>query len=202
MIEVMISLKILKNEKIIECNYIVKKSKFITYISKIKNKEELDIFIKNNKDKSATHNCYAFRYGDKKLTYGYNNDGEPNGTASEPLLKLIEINNLTNLIIFVKRYYGGIKLGTGGLQKSYSTCAIKFLKETNFKKLEFLYNIEISFNISDIKNINLYLKNISDEIKYKYINEIVHANFKLKEIEKLDSIKNKIKIEKKEQGYY
>ncbi|WP_157806906.1 IMPACT family protein [Spiroplasma floricola] len=198
----MIFLKILNNEKVVESDYTVKKSKFITYISKIKSKEELDIFLKNNRDKSATHNCYAYRYGDEKLTYGYNNDGEPNGTAGEPLLKLIEVNNLTNLIIFVKRYYRGIKLGTGGLQKAYSASAIKMIKEINFKKLEFLYNIEICFNISDIKSINLFLKNIWNEINYKFVNETVYANFKLKELEELDSIKNKIKITKKEQGYY
>ncbi|WP_338985206.1 YigZ family protein [Spiroplasma endosymbiont of Diplazon laetatorius] len=198
----MIFLKILNDEKIVEHEYTIKKSKFITYISKIKNKEDLEKFIKENQDKNATHNCFAYRYGDEKLTYGYNNDGEPNGTAGEPLLKLIEINNLTNIIIFVKRYYGGIKLGTGGLQKAYSHSAIELIDNLNFKQLEFLFNVKISFKIFDIKSITLFLNNIASEIIYEYENDFVYANFKMDDILKLDPIKNKIEITKKEQGYY
>ncbi|QHX36310.1 YigZ family protein [Spiroplasma sp. BIUS-1] len=198
----MIFLKILNDEKIVEKKFTIKKSKFITYISKVKNKEELDKFIMSHSDKSATHNCYAYRYGDNKLTYGYNNDGEPNGTAGEPLLKLIETNELTNIVIFVTRYYGGIKLGTGGLQKAYSAMAIESLKETTFKQLELLYNVDISFNISDIKTVYSFLKNIATEITYDYIDDLVYANLKLEQLEKLDPIKSKLEIIKKEQGYY
>ncbi|AGR41763.1 YigZ family protein [Spiroplasma diminutum] len=198
----MIFLKILTDNKVFKEELTIKKSKFITYIAKIKCKSELEEFIKISTDKNATHNCYAFRYGDEKLTYGYNNDGEPNGTAGEPLLKLIEINELTNIIIFVKRYYGGIKLGTGGLQKAYSSVAIDLLKEVNLKKLEFLNLIEIEFKISDVKSIGLFLKNISKEIKYNYVDDKVFAKFKVDNIEKLEPIKNKINIIKKEQGYY
>ncbi|AUM62311.1 IMPACT family protein [Spiroplasma monobiae] len=202
MVKVMIFLRILNDEKVVERNFTIKKSKFITYISKVKDKEELDIFIKKFSDKNATHNCYAYRCGDEKLTYGYNNDGEPNGTAGEPLLKLIEVNNLTNIVILVIRYYGGIKLGTGGLQKAYSHLAIEMLKELNTKQLEFLYNLEIIFNISDIKTISSSLKNIASEIKYNYIDDLVYAKLKLDQMEKLDPIKSKIKIIKKVQGYY
>ncbi|ALD65970.1 IMPACT family protein [Spiroplasma cantharicola] len=198
----MIILKTLISKNIITRSFLTKKSRFITYISKVTNKTELENFIKKHSDKSATHNCYAFKYGHDGLNYGYNNDGEPNGTAGEPLLKLIEVNNVTDIIIFVKRYYGGIKLGTGGLQKAYTNSAIEIIKESEFKKLRLLNQIEINFKIADIKIINLFLIKKAEEVNYTYANDLVTAQFKLDEIKKLDFIKDKINILKIKQGYY
>ncbi len=198
----MVSLKILSNNNIVIRSFLTKKSRFTTYISKVTNKTELENFIKKYTDKGATHNCYAFKYGHDNLNYGYNNDGEPNGTAGEPLLKLIEVSNVTDIIIFVKRYYGGVKLGTGGLQKAYTNSAIEIMKESDFKNLRLLNNIKINFNIADIKAINLFLLKQAEDINYTYTEDLVTVEFNLDKIEKMGSIKDKINILKIKQGYY
>ncbi|AGR40757.1 IMPACT family protein [Spiroplasma taiwanense] len=199
----MVYLNVLENDFVLKDEKTIKKSKFITYIAKINNKKELIFFINQYKDPKASHNCYAFRYGRDKLNYGYNNDGEPKGTAGEPLLKLIEINNLTNIIIFVIRYFGGIKLGTGRLQKAYNNSAIEIIKNNNIKELKILLYIKISFNISNIKTIKMYFKKIdAKDILYEFNNETVFFSGKINNIKQLDPIISKIKVLETEKNYF
>ncbi|MDH0946031.1 IMPACT family protein, partial [Acinetobacter baumannii] len=73
-----------------------------------------------NKDISTTHQCWAWKIGHNVR---FNDDGEPSGTAGRPILATIEGNDLTNIIVMVNRWYGGIKLGTGGLVRAYGGCA-------------------------------------------------------------------------------
>lgn len=116
----------------------VKKSRFICQIKRITTEEEGKAFIIAIKKEhyKANHSCSAMIIGDKSQIKRSSDDGEPSGTAGIPMLSVLEKQGLTNLVVVVTRYFGGIKLGTGGLIRAYSgvTAAIKELGIVDVKK--------------------------------------------------------------------
>ncbi|MBR3459012.1 MAG: YigZ family protein, partial [Selenomonadaceae bacterium] len=100
-----------------EASYEVQKSRFITHVSHAESEEEAREFIQQMKKKyfDARHNCSAWVLGEKGAKQKSNDDGEPGGTAGNPILEAIKKNGLTDIVIVVTRYFGGIKLGAGGL---------------------------------------------------------------------------------------
>lgn len=105
--------------------YREKSSKFLAYAFEIRTEQDvrqhLDAIRKEHF--KATHHCYAYRLGTNGTTYRANDDGEPSGTAGRPILGQIDSFGLTNVLIVVVRYYGGIKLGTSGLKEAYKVSA-------------------------------------------------------------------------------
>jgi len=82
----------------------------------------------SSKFKDATHNCFAYKIGNgDQAVFRFSDDGEPSGTAGRPILQAIETKDLTNLALVVTRYFGGTKLGTGGLIRAYNSVALKAL---------------------------------------------------------------------------
>jgi len=115
----------------------VKGSRFITTIRKVATIEEVERVLDEVKGEfpDATHNCYAWKVGhNKKSKYRYSDDGEPNNTAGLPIFKAIMARKLTNVIVIVTRYFGGIKLGAGGLIRAYSKAAMDVLKQCESEK--------------------------------------------------------------------
>ena len=108
-----------------EAEYVVEKSRFIAHASPAETPEEARLFVADIKEryKDATHNVPAFICGAGMEHQWASDDGEPQGTSGMPILKLISSSELTNLVIVVTRYFGGIKLGTGGLARAYSHSA-------------------------------------------------------------------------------
>lgn len=98
----------------------IKKSRFQALASAVENEQQVKVFLEQHKDMSTTHQCWAWKIGHHVR---FNDDGEPSGTAGRPILATIEGNELTNVIVLVNRWYGGIKLGTGGLVRAYGGCA-------------------------------------------------------------------------------
>ena len=98
----------------------IKKSRFQAIAASVENEQQVKEFLEYNKDISTTHQCWAWKIGHNVR---FNDDGEPSGTAGRPILATIEGNDLTNIIVMVNRWYGGIKLGTGGLVRAYGGCA-------------------------------------------------------------------------------
>ena len=88
------------------------KSRFQAIAAPVENEQQVKEFLELNKDISTTHQCWAWKIGHNVR---FNDDGEPSGTAGRPILATIEGNDLTNIIVMVNRWYGGIKLGTGTL---------------------------------------------------------------------------------------
>jgi uncharacterized YigZ family protein len=103
----------------------IEKSRFIGYISPVTSREEADDFIKEikKKHKDATHNVPAFVIGEKGELMWASDDGEPQGTSGAPMLHILTGEGLTNVVVVVTRYFGGIKLGTGGLMRAYTETA-------------------------------------------------------------------------------
>ena len=121
---------------------IVNKSKFITYISKVTSIDEVNSLLKELKKEynDATHICYAYQIGTFKKAF---DDGEPNHTAGMPILRIIEQNNLDNIIIIVIRYFGGIKLGASNLTRTYLLSAKEVLNKVDIIPIITEYKIKI-----------------------------------------------------------
>ena len=185
--------------------YIIKNSKFITYLYKIDNQIDIKNILNdlNKKYKDATHICFGYILDNQEKC----SDGkEPNGTAGLPILNVLKQNNLNHVIAIVIRYFGGIKLGTGGLSRAYSESVIQALNKTKIIELEEGYLIEIEFDYNQTKLIDYMLYN--KEIINKLYNHNTIYQFYLSkeeldfipELEKVAihlSIKDKIMIEKK-----
>ncbi|MDD7984727.1 IMPACT family protein [Lentisphaera marina] len=125
----------------------VKKSRFIALASPVVDVQQALDFFENNNVASARHNCWAYKVGND---YRFNDDGEPSGTAGKPILAAIEYADLTNVAILVIRWFGGIKLGTGGLCRAYGGSASECLKLGEFVELRSFKSFEfkISFDFS------------------------------------------------------
>lgn len=110
----------------VETLYEIQKSKFITHIRHVETEEDARTFIQSMKKKyfDARHNCSAYVLGERADKQKSNDDGEPGGTAGNPILEAIKKNGLTDVVIVVTRYFGGIKLGAGGLIRAYGHAAV------------------------------------------------------------------------------
>ena len=108
-----------------EAEQIIEKSRFIAHVKPVESKEEADEFISSIKRryKDATHNVPAMVIGEKSQIQWASDDGEPQGTSGAPMVQMMVKEGLTNLVVVVTRYFGGIKLGTGGLVRAYTSSA-------------------------------------------------------------------------------
>lgn len=172
-----------------EDEIIINKSKFIGYARPINREEEALRFIEEIKDKhrDATHNVSAYVVGENSNIQRFNDDGEPSGTAGIPMLEVIKKEDLRNVVLVATRYFGGIKLGGGGLIRAYTKTAkigldsakIVLMKKFKLLKLEFEYTIlgklENYLLINGYKFENIeYGANISMDI---YVDEEVYPSF-------------------------
>ena len=142
----------------------INKSKFITYLYKVKSKNEFKIFYDKLKDiyKDATHICYAYIINNE---IKYSDDNEPNGSAGIPIYNVLKQNNLNYIACFVIRYFGGIKLGASGLVRAYSNSTSLCLKKTKIVNFEILYKIKLTTDYQTINTLNTLINkdNILDK---------------------------------------
>ena len=178
-------------EKDCENEIIIKNSRFITILIKINDKDKVNSFLQDIKIKypKATHYCYGYIINDYKKS---SDDGEPSGTAGIPILNVLEKENITNVLAIVVRYFGGIKLGAGGLVRAYSKAVREAIKNSKLIKLVNGKKIEINFNYSDEKNINYILK--EEQIIYKDYSDKVTYIVLIKDniLEKLKNFNYKV----------
>lgn len=119
----------------------IKKSRFHAMAVPVDSEQAVKDFLEENKDPTTTHQCWAWKIGHQVR---FNDDGEPSGTAGRPILATIEGNELTNVLVLVNRWYGGIKLGTGGLVRAYGGCAGQCLKLA--EKIELILKKQVAFH--------------------------------------------------------
>ena len=183
----------------IENTITIKKSKFITKLYRINSISEINDILSNlNKEyKDSTHICYAYIIDNKEKCF---DDGEPSATAGLPILNVLKKNNLSNILAVVIRYFGGIKLGVGGLSHAYSSSIIETLKLSSIIELTIGYLIEIEFSYDNVKLIDyiLYDKKIIDKIyKDNIIYKFYLTEDELKIIPELEKISIHISIKDK-----
>jgi uncharacterized YigZ family protein len=170
-------MKTIKTPVQIEIN--VKKSQFICSLFPTRNKKESKEIIQklNQQYSDATHNCTAYIVSDGE---GFDDDGEPGGTAGKPMINVLRKNELHNITAVVTRYFGGIKLGAGGLVRAYSKSVMEAIGETEILEIEEYEVYTITFEYSEIKtadtevrnnNLEVIDKDYSDKVSYDIVSK-------------------------------
>ena len=164
----------------------INKSRFITLLYKISSVDEVKekLEITKEKYKDATHYCYAYVVDDNKKS---SDDGEPGGTAGVPIMEVLLKNDLNYVLCVVVRYFGGIKLGAGGLVRAYSKSVSSSLIEENIVSLVPGYEVGFEISYDNQKNIDYMLKDI--KVEKEYLNTIKYKVYIPKDkIHLLDNI--------------
>lgn len=140
----------------------INRSRFIGYVQRVESEEEAQSFIASIKKKhwDATHNCSAYIIGEHDQIQKADDDGEPSGTAGKPILEVLKKNHVKDTAVVVTRYFGGIKLGAGGLIRAYGKGASEALKAGKIveRVLHDLYQFEIDYT---------FLGKIENELRNK-----------------------------------
>ena len=159
----------------VEHELVIKNSKFITLLIKINNIDDVDRYLEEAKKKypKATHYVYAYILGNIKKS---SDDKEPSNTAGAPILNVLEQTNLNKVLAIVIRYFGGIKLGAGGLLRAYTKSITEPLKNVDLINLAPGKKIEFEIDYSEEKQLNYLLKNsiilnqeFNEKIKYEIL---------------------------------
>lgn len=157
---------------------IIKKSRFIANTYHVETEEEVNEILKeiNKLHYKATHNCYAYVLGEKQQIQKFNDDGEPAGTAGKPILEVILNHELTNTLVVVTRYFGGIKLGAGGLIRAYSGTANLGINESTKVKMQnsALMSIKCDYGLYGI--VNAFLEDNNFKIEDTVYTDSVEMN--------------------------
>jgi len=138
----------------------IKKSRFICHAKRVYSEEEARDFITAIKKEhyKATHNCSAFIVGERSEIKRTSDDGEPSGTAGVPMLGVLENHNLTNVCVVVTRYFGGIKLGAGGLIRAYAGSVALAVKEIGIIEIKEQTGIQIHMTYAQYQEYGNFLK--------------------------------------------
>ena len=190
----------------VSAEIVEKKSKFIANIFYVETSDEAEEYIKQIKKKynDARHNCfaYAIETGDGGIAVKYNDDGEPQGTAGAPMLKMVLEQGLSNVLVVVTRYFGGILLGTGGLVRAYSGATQKALEQAIIVEKTAGYEAKIQVEYSNVEPLKYYLEKMN--IKITNVEYSENVEFTVDIIEEFskkfesDYSQNNFKIEKYE----
>ena len=166
----------------------IKKSRFQAIAAPVESEQAVKEFLELHKDISTTHQCWAWKVGH---TVRFNDDGEPSGTAGRPILAVIEGNDLTNVIVLVNRWYGGVKLGTGGLVRAYGGCAGQCLIQA--EKIELIEKKIVRFKclFNEWSIFEYELKHQNIEFQEAYTSEGVEVTAKL-QIHQISGLELKI----------
>ena len=168
----------------------IKKSRFICHAKRVYSEEEARDFITAIKKEhyKATHNCSAFIIGERSEIKRTSDDGEPSGTAGVPMLGVLENHNLTNICVVVTRYFGGIKLGAGGLIRAYAGSVALAIKEIGIIEIKEQAGIAIQMSYAQYQEYSNFLKehdlteletNFTDQVDTMiYVNKEEKENIK------------------------
>lgn len=165
----------------------IKKSKFITNLIPIKsvNEAESELALLKKEHYNATHNCYAYVINNQ-MNQKMSDDGEPSRTAGFPILNALLNNDLDNVLCVVTRYFGGIKLGKGGLIRAYKNAALMAIKKASFYKEETkqVYKTTVPYTLYDA--FSYYIKDkaiiLSEDFKVNVTIEFYLLDFNIEEI--------------------
>ena len=154
--------------------YKEKGSKFIGYAFHVTNEDEVKEKLEEIKKKhhDARHWCYAYRLGFDGLTYRVNDDGEPSNTAGQPIYGQLLSYEVTNVLLIVVRYFGGVKLGVGGLIKAYRTSAEQTLLEANIEEKTIKKEFTIISSYEHVDKIMRLIKTYDLEI----LNQVMYLD--------------------------
>ena len=153
--------KTIADGEIFSAAYEVNKSKFLAHVRHVETEEAARDFVQMIRKKyfDATHNCSAWVLGLRGDKQKSNDDGEPGGTAGNPILETIKKNELTDCAIVVTRYFGGIKLGAGGLIRAYSHTAALGIANSKLVRMTTFKRISLTLEYNFLATVENYLRN-------------------------------------------
>jgi uncharacterized YigZ family protein len=165
-----------------EHEIIIQKSRFICHVQRVKTEEEAQNFIQDIKKThwNATHNCSAYLVGERDQFQKANDDGEPSGTAGVPMLEVLKKRGLKDTVVVVTRYFGGIKLGAGGLVRAYSKSAAEGLNAVGIVK-------RILMKVMHIKVDYTWLGKLENELRT--------STYKLKNMNYAEDVEFEVYVE-------
>ena len=154
--------------------YKEKGSKFLSFAMPVSDIEEIKEYIADFKKKyyDARHVCYAYVLGNDGSEYRVNDDGEPSGTAGRPIFGQIQSRNLTNVLVVVVRYFGGVLLGTGGLVTAYKEAASDALLQATIIQVDIKSKIKITCDYQFVDIVMSTINNANAEISNKNFTDI------------------------------
>lgn len=191
-----------------ESELIIQKSRFLTYVSRAETEQQAQDFINNIKEKhkSANHNCSAYIIGEHDNIQKANDDGEPSGTAGVPMLEVLKKQGLQDTVVVVTRYFGGIKLGGGGLIRAYGKATTEGIDAAKVveRKLHHLMKISIDYtwlgkvenevrnsvyplkeiNYADLVEVMVFTKADEEETFINWMAEMTNGQAKVELVEK------------------
>lgn len=136
----------------------IKKSRFIGHAMPAQSAEDAEEFIREIKQEhnQATHNCTAYIVGESSIQQRYSDDGEPQGTAGIPMLELLRKEELTNTLLVVTRYFGGIKLGAAGLVRAYTQASKEAIEEAKIVRYFPFTRVRLTVDYADLGRLDYY----------------------------------------------
>ena len=152
-----------------------KKSKFIANVIPIENKEQAKEELDKIKKEfyNASHNCYAWRLGNEGLEYRSSDDGEPNGSAGKPILFALKKYNVSDVLLVVTRFFGGTKLGVGGLARAYGGAAELVLEDIVKRQVDIFKRVSVFCTYEEINIIKRLLSEYALSYEETYTDSIV-----------------------------
>ena len=177
-----------------EAVQVIEKSRFIAHVCPVESREEADVFLAEirEKYKDATHNVPAMVIGDKSQIQWASDDGEPQGTSGAPMVQMMVKEGLTNLIVVVTRYFGGIKLGTGGLVRAYTSSAKLGLEAAGICSVRELAELTVKIDYPHLAKIQNMASEQLDLDEADQVGEENFSNFRIANIQYTDKIGMKI----------
>lgn len=175
--------------------HVIEKSKFIGYAKPVENEDEAIAFIEEikSKHKNATHNVPVYLIGQNYEIQRYSDDGEPSGTAGVPILEMLKKEGIRNIAMVVTRYFGGIKLGTGGLVRAYTSTAKLALNESKVIEKVLYELIKVRIDYSSLGKVQNAIFNdgyiIKDTVFDDAVNLYIYAHVE-RSSEMIDMITN------------
>jgi uncharacterized YigZ family protein len=140
----------------------IRKSRFLAQAAPVDSPQQALAFVQQISDASATHNCWAYRIGQD---YRFNDDGEPGGTAGRPILQAIEGQGMDRVAVVVTRWYGGIKLGAGGLARAYGGTAAECLRLAERLPIVMMARFGVHCDFADLARMKARLKDLGAEFE-------------------------------------
>jgi len=142
----------------------IKKSRFLALAAPAESTEQAQAFLREVSDPAATHNCWAWRIGQD---YRFNDDGEPGGTAGRPILQAIEGQGIDRVMVVVTRWYGGIKLGAGGLVRAYGGTAAGCLRRAERVPIVAMARLAVHCDFAELALLKARLKELQAEVVHE-----------------------------------
>lgn len=172
-----------------EHEIVIEKSRFIAHISRAETEEEAIEFIHTIKKKHwhATHNCSAYLIGEHDLIQKANDDGEPTGTAGVPILEVLKKRKLKDTVVVITRYFGGIKLGAGGLIRAYGKSTSEGLNATGIVERKLMQVVHVNVDYTWLGKLE---------------NELRASIYEIKEIHYLETVEFEVFVEEAQVGKF